>query len=458
MTKLTGQKARRKSTSVGYKVGQERERKRRPGRDFGPSMTRQIERNARQGQRHGPELLRENEVLKSQVGKLMKESRSQKHEIMSLKQKMAEVKKRLVEERNITSKLEDIRNILKRKALLQRERIQMLEKKMDSASKTNGTPERTLEERGFVMPDGQHEMNIRVKEMQQDTEGRHTSLLQDLKYDQAPDFQQVETLVYPPVDDSLGTLSTYNMVLDTGDTEGKLLSVLKDSGAEASTYLAGDEAGSVASISSTKNPIVPTDESSDKHRFEKPANENVETVQEATESCPEGPISNINVLDKFASCPCQSALLSGGHSYKIEFYLPSLSVSCLCGKQQSLLFQHEDVKRISSILRPWQAEFLASMGIFEIEEFFEVYKNDEKKLSKRMVEWRARRGQEVMSRKACTVALLIWSRTCSLVKQAGGKRTNLLEKTPDFLDLSSMDSSRVSSIGLESSAVDSEGH
>ena len=117
-----------------------------------------------------------------------------------------------------------------------------------------------------------------------------------------------------------------------------------------------------------------------------------------------------------SNCECQKSFLSSGNLDNIEFFLPSLKVSCLCGKKQSQTIAQVDIQ-LDALLRPWQSEFLACIGIHDVSHFIATQLHDRERLSKEMVRWRRKKAMKAMPVKACDAALLIWARTCATVVQ-----------------------------------------
>lgn len=118
--------------------------------------------------------------------------------------------------------------------------------------------------------------------------------------------------------------------------------------------------------------------------------------------------------DQLDNCNCQRSFVESGDLEQIDFFLPSLRVSCLCGKSQSRMIQHTDL-RLDALLRPWQSKFLAHAGIFHVEHFIETHTEDEMRLAREMTKWRKQEQLSPMPVKACAVALLVWARACTVV-------------------------------------------
>ena len=141
--------------------------------------------------------------------------------------------------------------------------------------------------------------------------------------------------------------------------------------------------------------------------------------------------SDIGEVDgSMVPCSCQSPFFSTGKIKHVDFYLPRLGLSCMCGKQQFTPGANgeKDVCDLRNILRPWQEEFLASVGINRAQDFVKVYneKGKESKvgkittfqkngLAKTMRQWRKHNELPPMKTASCALALLIWGKTCESV-------------------------------------------
>lgn len=171
-------------------------------------------------------------------------------------------------------------------------------------------------------------------------------------------------------------------------------------------------------------------------------------------------ISNLNQMkDLDGPCTCQSSLFSGNAGH-VDFYLPKLGMACSCGKQQpdkNLASEGENPLVIESILRPWQVNFLKSVGIHTAEQLVKTHNRRGDALAKDMRKWRKAKKLTSVKTRSCGIALHIWARTCKAVvrsvrkQQAEGAKVIL---KPDFLDVSiPSDQRTVSTLGCGSFGV-----
>ena len=105
---------------------------------------------------------------------------------------------------------------------------------------------------------------------------------------------------------------------------------------------------------------------------------------------------------------------SGTHDHgKLnELFLPKIGMNCTCGKQDE---NPPNICALEVILRPWQVEFLDSLGIENARAFRKYYKHNGVALAKLLKQWRDARGLSSANIQACQVALHIWDRTCKEV-------------------------------------------
>jgi hypothetical protein len=318
--------------------------------------------------------------LKAEIGRLRKESKLKSERIKSLEDELEVANSNLSEERMISSKLEDIRDLLKRKVILQEQRIRILEEKTlpPQDCKPSLDPQSKLFDLQSSCSPVDNEKNSSVHD---GNVANNLNLLASL-------------------DESIEGDAIYLSEEDTGSFDSRpSLSFIQTISSLASGW------------------SHPTDKDT----------------------------SGLISLGDVTKCGCQRTLTSE-YNGKIEFYLPRLRVSCLCGRQQLKISSiSEDLVRIESIFRPWQAEFLTSIGIFEVEQFIDMHHKEEKKLVRKLCKWRKRKELEAMSKSCCAVALRVWARACSVVIRCRGGSLPLWnsgeEDEHDFLDISSMGSS-----------------
>ena len=365
----------------------------RPREKVDSAMSPRTMKNIRYSRRNGPRLLRENEKLKSEIGTLRKESELKSERIKSLEEELVLVNTDLLEERQITSKLEGIRDLLKRKAILQEQRLQILEQK-NSPQSSDRSPDR-------------QSCIFKLQSICSPVQGGYKT-----------DIESTASQ-----DDFVNLSGNYGKVLNNVN----LLASLDGSLEGDAIYLSGDETASGDS---------------------RPSISYVQTVSLASgwSNRIDTTTSGLVSLDDVTKCGCQRTLLTSDYNDKIEFYLPRLRVSCLCGRQQLKISSlSEDLVRIESIFRPWQAEFLTSIGIVEVDQFIEMHHEEEKKLVRKLRKWRKTKELEVMSKSSCAAALRVWARACSVVIRCRGGSvpfwSSAHDDAHDLLDISSMGSS-----------------
>lgn len=379
------------------------------------AIYRQNVKTKRYGQQHGLRLLREKEELRCEVGKLKKESKQQVQHIKTLEEELACVTRSLNEEKQISSKLEDIRNILKRKSILQDHRIQFLEQRMAAQTLKSEVDRKA--------PQNFHSILDELLELQRSCGPKETALKTDNR-----------TMILPT---NKQRIPNDPWEHNPEMAKDSILAALDDSLDKDAIYLPGDDVGSL--ISRESSIMLPPKKSDANWSAASKSNGIIDSTTAR-------PIPNNNTFHKVASCECQQPFFTSEHNDKIEFYLPSLRVSCLCGKQQlELSSLSTDLVRVDSILRPWQTEFLASVGIFQIEDFVETHLKNGKRLARQLIEWRANQGLEVMTKSSCTIALLVWARACSVIMRS---RTTQTAAPHELLEISSLESIALSSLGF----------
>jgi cell division protein FtsB len=160
-------------------------------------------------------------------------------------------------------------------------------------------------------------------------------------------------------------------------------------------------------------------------------------------------ISNIENMNPDTCC-CHGGLLNSKAEH-VEFYLPQLT--CTCGKLSSgsKIDEGGDPCALSTILRPWQANFLATLDLATAIDLVHAHKERGAILAKAMRKWRRDKGMLSVKTRSCAVALHIWARTCkSVIKHVREQKSLGLEpQRPDFLSVS-QDLASVSTMGARS--------
>ena len=168
-------------------------------------------------------------------------------------------------------------------------------------------------------------------------------------------------------------------------------------------------------------------------------------------------------------CECSTSPFSGNDPQS-EFYLPKLGMACTCGMNSSSVIDDrvsfsENPTALSSILRPWQCDFLSTLGVTHADELLKAHKADANGMARSMKKWRSKQRNMGSGRsKECYVALKIWSRTCKIVlrsireqKEMARQRSivegggdadeeDVVIEKPDFLDITFADTHTLASI------------
>jgi hypothetical protein len=154
------------------------------------------------------------------------------------------------------------------------------------------------------------------------------------------------------------------------------------------------------------------------------------------------------------TCHCTNSVFSGNDEL-VDFYLPLMGMACSCGARRSgpPLRNPEEPTSLENILRPWQAEFLASFGIYRGDQLVKACHRSGSALAKALRRYRKKHGMSSFQSKSCSMALGIWSKTSkafvrSIRKQLiagdvsdGIKVPNTLYILSSFLDNIPMDGS-----------------
>jgi hypothetical protein len=161
-------------------------------------------------------------------------------------------------------------------------------------------------------------------------------------------------------------------------------------------------------------------------------------------------ITNLSLVGDQKQCACSSSFFA--QAEYVEFYLPQITVECTCGKLPPRPVEEElDPCALTSILRPWQTEFLAHEGITDSVGFVHACGNRGDALAAALRRWRRQKGLRKIRTKSCGVAIHIWERTCRKVLRSVTKQKAqgiLVPKKPEFLELNITDNTTaVSSLG-----------
>lgn len=166
-------------------------------------------------------------------------------------------------------------------------------------------------------------------------------------------------------------------------------------------------------------------------------------------------ISNIGDIGAGLPDTCKSSLVSRNLEC-VEFYLPKIGLTDGEGRDDLLFNSDEsgDILTLDSILRPWQVEFLNSVGVKSPVDLVRLQRDDGRKVARSLRRWRREQNLPSIKIKSCETALHIWSRSCkaaiqSFQEQKAQGVTN--PRRPDFLDVSSCS---MSTLGLASTVMD----
>jgi myosin heavy subunit len=165
-------------------------------------------------------------------------------------------------------------------------------------------------------------------------------------------------------------------------------------------------------------------------------------------------VTNLDLVQPV--CSCSSNLFASKAEY-VEFYLPQITIECVCGhappKSPKEADQDKDLDpcALASILRPWQVEFLADQGIYDTLSFAHMTNQRMRTMSRSLREWRRTKQLPPIKTKSCGVALHIWARTCkSVLRSVRSQRDKgiLVPRRPEFLELNlSENNTGISSLG-----------
>lgn len=157
-------------------------------------------------------------------------------------------------------------------------------------------------------------------------------------------------------------------------------------------------------------------------------------------------------------CTCSDSIFSGNAAH-VDFFLPRLGLACKCTEPRvetiEKLFSEDDPSSLCHILRPWQVNFLKSMGITTVEQLILERKQYSRRLAKAMIQWRADKKMKPAKLKSCFVALHIWTQTAKVTMRtkrrcqiSEGKSSSIVENcvtsTSDSASISTLASTTMS--------------
>ena len=167
-------------------------------------------------------------------------------------------------------------------------------------------------------------------------------------------------------------------------------------------------------------------------------------------------ISNMDDVTSLVSSSCHTTGFSVQSTQHTEFFLPNLSSAAPYERDNRNIIDEDDtsIHNLKNILRPWQCEFLSTLGIYTTKDFVAIHKKDQHQgsLAKKMRSWRRQQNLPAVRTRSCAVALLIWARTCKAVDRFILKQVeagNAIPRRPDFLEVGP--SASMSSLGFGSS-------
>eukprot|EP00804_Cyclotella_cryptica_P030477 CCRYP_008545-RA/>CCRYP_008545-RA protein AED:0.28 eAED:0.28 QI:0/-1/0/1/-1/1/1/0/690 len=151
------------------------------------------------------------------------------------------------------------------------------------------------------------------------------------------------------------------------------------------------------------------------------------------------------------SCKCSTSPFSGNDAHS-EFYLPKLGLACTCGQSSNIEDRASFSKNptsLQNILRSWQCDFLATLGIHTADQLLRAHKNGANDMARRMKRWREENSLPLARSKECYVALMVWARTAKVVLRSIEKQKEAGEEfieKPGFLDITYSDTYTVCSV------------
>jgi hypothetical protein len=120
--------------------------------------------------------------------------------------------------------------------------------------------------------------------------------------------------------------------------------------------------------------------------------------------------SSIVVLDQDGVCQCTTTVLNGNDDL-IEFFLPLMGIACKCGRRPQGFVRLEEPTSTLNILRPWQVDFLSSLGIERGDQLVKAHHCSAQDLASALRYYRRKHCMTPFRTSSCRIALQIWSKT-----------------------------------------------
>ena len=114
------------------------------------------------------------------------------------------------------------------------------------------------------------------------------------------------------------------------------------------------------------------------------------------------------------TCECSGSVFSGNDDL-ISFFLPQMGMACTCGKRKPVGFINpENPSALENVLRPWQVNFLESLGITRSDQLVKERCTNSHTLAKGLKRWRRTNGMIHFKTSSCAMAIDIWAKTAKM--------------------------------------------
>jgi hypothetical protein len=114
------------------------------------------------------------------------------------------------------------------------------------------------------------------------------------------------------------------------------------------------------------------------------------------------------------TCECSGSVFSGNDDL-ISFFLPQMGMACTCGKRKPVGFINpENPSALENVLRPWQVDFLESLGITRSDQLVKERCTNSHTLAKGLKRWRRKNDMIHFKTSSCAMAIDIWAKTAKV--------------------------------------------